>query len=91
MTNWISKSEFFHFGILPQVCIHSLDEDNYSKMYTPQERCKCGCSDWIESTMKMFQDSFGYEFPKKRVHRCKSCNEVRIAHHIGIKENEMEG
>lgn len=77
------KSEFFHFGILPQVCIHSLDEDDYSKMYIPQEKCDCGCPDWIESIMKMFKN---FDSPK-RVHRCKKCNEVRIAHHIGIKEN----
>ena len=82
----LNNSEFYHFGILPQVCIHSLDEDEYSKMYVPQEKCDCGCSDWIESTMKIIKDSFGYEFPKKRVHRCTECNEVRIAHHIGYKE-----
>jgi hypothetical protein len=79
------KSEFFHFGILPQVCIHSLDEDEYSKMYIPQEKCDCGCSDWIESTMKIIEDRIGYNF-HKRVHRCKECNEVRIANHIGYKE-----
>lgn len=77
-----SKSEFYHFGILPQVCIHSLDEDEYSIIYTPQEKCKCGCSDWIESTMQMFKNFDS----QKRVHRCKECNQVRIAHHIGYKE-----
>lgn len=80
-----SKSEFYHFGILPQVCIHSLDEDEYSKMYIPQEKCKCGSSDWIESTMDIIVPK-GFTFPQKRVHRCKECNEVRIANHIGYKE-----
>ena len=84
-----SKSEFFHFGILPSVCIHSLDEDQYSKMYIPQEKCDCGSNVWIESTMKIIENSFGYEFPKKRVHRCKECNQVRIAYHIGT-ENGMD-
>lgn len=76
-----SNSEFFHFGILPQVCIHSLIEDEYSKMYVPQEVCKCGCKEWIDSTMLMF-----IGLPEKEVHRCKDCNEVRIAKHIGIKD-----
>lgn len=30
-------------------------------------------------------------FQKKRVHRCKNCNAVRIATHIGIKEQESQG
>ncbi len=84
-----SKSDFFHFGTLPNVCIHSLDEDEFSKMYIPQDRCNCGGNEWIDSTMKIIEDFMGYEFPKKRVHRCKACNEVRIAHHIGI-ENGMD-
>lgn len=78
----ISKSEFYHFGILPQVCIHSLDEDEFSKMYTPQEKCDCGCGDWIESEMQICANFYS---PKK-VHRCKTCNEVRIANHIGYKD-----
>ncbi len=80
-----SKSEFYHFGIIPDICIHSLDEDQYSKMYSPQEKCDCACLEWIESTMKIIKSSSGLEFPKKRVHRCKNCNEVRMATHIGIK------
>lgn len=78
-----NKSEFFHFGILPRVCIHSLDEDEYSKMYIPQEKCDCGCFEWVESTMKMLEDVGDYSFPLKNVHRCKNCNEVRISTHIG--------
>jgi len=80
-----SKSEFFHFGILPEVCIHSLDEDEYSKMYIPREKCDCGNDKWIDSTMKIVKDFMGYEFPKKLVHRCSHCNEVRLADHIGKK------
>lgn len=87
----LSKSEFYHFGIFPQICIHSLDEDEYSQMYTPQETCDCGCKEWIESTMKIVEDYMGYEFPLKRVHRCKYCNKVRISNHIGIKEQELQG
>jgi len=80
---WINKSEFFHFGTLPQVSIHSTIEDGYSKMYVPREKCDCGCNEWIDGKMKIVEDSFGYEFPKKDVHRCKECNEVRMADHVG--------
>ncbi len=82
----ISNSEFYHFGILPQICIHSIIEDEYSKMYIAREICDCGCKEWIEGTMKILEDSFGYEFPKKEVHRCKECNEVRMSDHIGYKD-----
>ena len=83
----IDKSEFYHFGLLPQVCIHSLDEDQYSCMYIPQESCeKCGCKEWAESTMKIVEDFMGFEYPKKRVHRCSRCNEIRMADHKGAKE-----
>ena len=76
---YIKNRDFFHFGTLPQICIHSLDEDEYSPKYKPNEICECGCDEWIESEMKIVKDLDGYEFPKKRVHRCKQCNEVRIA------------
>jgi len=83
----ISKSEFFDFGILPQICIHSLDEDQYSKMYIPREKCNCGNDQWIDSTMKIIKDSMEYEFPKKSIHRCTQCNEIRMADHIGSKND----
>lgn len=82
----VSKSEFFHFGILPSVCIHSPIKDEYSNNYIPREKCDCGCTEWVESTMKLVGDSFGYEFPTKDVHRCKQCNQVRMADHKGYKE-----
>lgn len=85
MSEWKDKSEFYHFGILPAVSIHSLVEDEYSKMYIPIEKCVCGCNEWVKGTMKLTEDSFGYQFPKKQVHRCKQCNQVRKADHIGIK------
>lgn len=78
-----NNSEFYHFGIIPEVCIHSLDEDQYSKMYIPEETCLCGGTEWIESTMKIVQNDF---YPKKRIHRCKSCDGIRMAKHIGIKQ-----
>ncbi len=80
------NSAFFQFGLLPEICIHSLEEDQYSKSYVPRNICKCGASLWKESTMKIIEDSMGYEFPKKAVHRCIQCNEVRMADHIGIKD-----
>lgn len=33
------KSEFFHFGLLPRVCIHIPKGDYYSHMYKAQEVC----------------------------------------------------
>ena len=87
MKDYIDKSEFYHFGILPQVCIHSLDEDQYSCMFTPRESCDtCGSKEWIESTMKIVEDYGDFEYPKKRVHRCKLCNDIRMADHKGTKE-----
>jgi len=81
----IKSSEFAHFGILPEICIHSLVEDEYSKMYIPREKCDCGCRDWIEGKMDIVKPIKGYQFPKKDVNRCKNCNEVRMADHIGAK------
>ncbi len=78
------KSDFFNYGILPKICIHSLIEDPYSKMYIPRDKCECGGNEWIESTMDIVKPVKGYEFPKKDVHRCKECNEVRMADHIGV-------
>jgi hypothetical protein len=86
MRSILNEIEFYHFGLLPQVCIHSLDKDEYSKSYIAQEICDCGCKEWIESTIKMFEDYMEYDFPLKRVHRCQQCNTVRIAHHIGVKD-----
>ncbi len=81
-----NKSEFYHFGLLPEICIHSLDEDEYSKMYTPNETCEaCGGKEWIESTMRIL-DLPEKLYPAKRVQKCKDCESVRIAHHIGIKD-----
>lgn len=78
------KSEFHHFGILPAICIHSLAQDQYSKMYKPRLLCECGSDEWIEGKMDVIKPVNGYKFPQKDVHRCKSCNEVRVADHIGM-------
>lgn len=76
-----SNNEFYHFGILPQKCIHTPIPDQYSKMYIPQESCECGCKDWVDSTMELFK-----MMPVKHVHRCAACNEVRIANHLGSRD-----
>ena len=81
------KSEFFHFGLLPEICIHSLEVDQYSKMYVPREKCDCGFAEWVEGKMDIVKPMNGYRFPTKAVHRCKSCNEVRMADHIGVKDD----
>ncbi len=87
MNDYINKSEFFHFGILPGVCIHSPINDVFSKMYVPREKCENGHSDWLTEgcIMKIghWQDSTPIY---KEVHRCKICNDVRISDHIGVKD-----
>jgi hypothetical protein len=78
-----NKSEFFHFGILPGVCVHTPERDQYSAMYKAREKCDCGASEWLESTMILGHCADGTPVYKD-VHRCKSCNEVRMADHIGV-------
>lgn len=85
MEEEIKNSEFFHFGLLPSVCIHTLVQDQYSHMYIPEEICTCGCNEWVEGKMALFEkDGLPYMF--KDVHRCKNCNKVRIANHVGKEE-----
>ncbi len=81
-----SKSEFFHFGILPRVSIHSVKKDQYSCMYKPRELCDCGCSEWLQEGCTMILGKYpnGEEMIKD-VHRCRNCNEIRMADHIGKK------
>jgi len=87
--DYISKSEFYAFGILPGVCIHSPIEDQYSKMYKPRDKCDCGHDKWIDSTMDIVKPSLGFSFPKKDIHRCEKCREIRMADHIGLlNQNE---
>lgn len=71
------KSEVYLFGLLPEVCIYSLVEDQYSKMYIPRKKCDCGGKEWEASTMEMF---VGFE--PKAVHRCIACKGVRLADRI---------
>lgn len=81
----MNNSAFLHFGLLPEICIHSLIEDQYSAMYIPREFCGCGANEWVISTMKMTADDSPIQLPPKDVHRCKKCNEVRLADHIGAE------
>lgn len=87
MKDIFDKSEFYHFGILPQICIHALKEDEYSKMYIPRKTCDCGHKEWIESEMDIIKPIPGINYPKKAVHRCKKCNEVRLSDHIGMSQS----
>lgn len=64
---------------LPKVTIHSLIQDDQSKFYQAQLICKCGNDKWIDSTLKMCSNP---TIPFKKVHRCESCNEVRISHKL---------
>ncbi len=81
-----NDSAFVHFGILPSVCIHSVDEDQYSKMYIPNESCyECGGSEWIDGICFIGKNDELFGFPPKNVHRCKSCDGIRLATHIGAK------
>jgi hypothetical protein len=80
------NSAFYHFDILPGICIHWVEEDQYSKMYKPMAKClECGHTEFREAKMKIIE-GFPDEFDK-RVHRCNECNEVRMATHIGLKDD----
>lgn len=85
-----SKSEFYHFGILPSVCIHSPHEDQYSKMFIPREKCDCGHDKWMEEGSTMILGHYPDGTPiYKDVHRCEKCNQVRMSDHIGnLGKNE---
>lgn len=83
----VNDSEFFHFGILPAMCIHSVEADEYSKMYKPIPRCDCGCTEWLEEGCTMVLGHYPDGTPVyKDVHRCKNCFEVRTANHIGVQD-----
>jgi len=83
-----SNSEFYHFGILPQLCIHSPMEDEYSKMYIAREKCDCGSSNWLENCTMILGHYPDGTAIYKDVHRCSECFEVRVADHIGLKNND---
>lgn len=83
-----NSSEFFHFGILPSVCIHSPQTDQYSHMYKPREECGCGSNEWTEEGCTMELGTYLGTPIYKDVHRCKACKEVRVADHIGVLEND---
>ena len=85
-----SESAFLEFGLLPGVCIHSIIEDRYSKMYVARTICQCGCSEWVDSSIEIIRDLMGYEYPKKQMHRCKQCNQVRMADHISVSQGNGE-
>gem|GEM_PF-3100473 len=85
------NSEFFHFGVLPQVCIHSPIHDQYSDSYIPEKSCKCGSEEWLEEGCTMILFHYADGTPAyKDVHRCKKCYEVRMATHKGIKKEECQ-
>lgn len=86
MKDAMDNSEFYHFGILPQLTIHSPVEDSYSHMYIPRDKCDCGCGEWKDGEMELIYPIAGVSFPKKHVHRCANCNDVRMADHKGMKE-----
>jgi len=81
-----NDSAFYAFGLLPEICTHTPKEDHYSKMYVPDSECVCGCREWITSGCTMVLGHYNDGTPcYKDVHRCKECKEVRMATHIGIK------
>ena len=88
MNDITKNSEFYHFGLLPQVCIHSLVEDQYSKMYIPREKCDCGSSEWWTEVCTMILGHYDDGTPMyKDVHRCAICKEVRMADHVSSKHD----
>lgn len=64
-----------------------MKKDPYCKMYKAQEVCDCGSKEWIEQGCTMILGHYPDGTPiYKDVHRCKKCNKVRLAQHIGYKE-----
>ncbi len=83
------KSAFYYFGLLPEVTIHSPAEDTYSKSYIARQNCNCGSSVWLENGCTMVLGHYSDGTPiYKDVHRCMVCKEVRMADHIGVKNEE---
>lgn len=88
MKEHIDKSAFYYFGLLPEVCIHSPLQDQYSKSYIPRVKCDCGCTEWIEQGCTMAMGYYPDKTPMCRnVHRCKECHGVRMADHIGAQSD----
>jgi hypothetical protein len=81
-------SEFLLSGKLPKVCIHTPLGDQYSKYYEPEKKCKCNCDNWIDGEMDIIKSIEGFNFPPKKVHRCKNCNAVRVAHMIEVQDEQ---
>ena len=79
--------DFFNYGTLPKVCIHTPKPDNFSDYYSPRGICKCGSSDWIDGEMDILKSKIDHVWPKKPVHRCKKCEEVRLS---DLKEKEED-
>ncbi len=86
MSENIDESAFYHFGILPAVCIYSAMEDQYSKMYVPRNKCDCGSDKWNEESWGMIIGHYGGIPVHKQVQGCAACGEVRLADHIGVKD-----
>jgi hypothetical protein len=86
MKDAMDNSEFYHFGVLPQLTIHSPIVDQYSHMYIPRDSCDCGCSEWKDGELDLIQPIRGFTLPKKQVHRCVNCSNLRMADHKGRKE-----
>lgn len=88
MKKYIDKSAFYHYGKLPEVCIHSPIKDQYSDYYIPRVKCNCGSDEWIEEGCTMIIAHYPDNTPMyKDVHRCKKCHEVRMADHVDVQKN----
>lgn len=86
----MNENAFVHFGLLPEVCIHSPVEDQYSKMYVARNTCECASEEWLTEGQTMILGHYAGDIPLiKHVHRCAKCNEVRLADHIGAN-NAMD-
>lgn len=59
-----------------QLCAdHQKEYDKWANdQYVPQEKCGCGCAEWMPGVMQMSDPP---SYPGKLTYRCKKCYEVR--------------
>lgn len=87
MKDIIAKSPFYYFGILPAWSIYSPVQDNYSDVYVPEKVCECGSIKWKKKQTMILGFQNGIPLSKE-IHRCKNCDKIRMAKHVGIKDQE---
>lgn len=69
----------FSISNLPKVSVYCLDNNYFMQFYEMNEICLCGSQEWIMSFLKISTTENDLQFLPKRIHRCKSCNQIRLS------------